>query len=100
MGRLGEACYKPGDVVLVRQGKFNHLPFAVVGCEQDRVLIADGANYSAVKPKKKNVIHLQRTHFYLEDVAQYVAEGRLLDNGWLIQKLRGASSMKGEKISG
>ncbi|MDO4219460.1 MAG: KOW domain-containing RNA-binding protein [Synergistaceae bacterium] len=94
MGRLGAVSYKPGDVVLVKQGKYNHLPFAVVGCEQDRVLIADGANYSAIKPKKKNVIHLQRTHFYLEDVAQYVAEGKLLDNGWLIQRLRGASSTK------
>lgn len=96
MGRLRGEAYRPGDVVLVKQGKYNHLPFAVVGCEQDRVLIADGANYSAVKPKKKNVIHLQRTHFYLEDVAQYVAEGRLLDNGWLIQRLRGASSTKEE----
>ena len=58
-----------------------------MGMENERVLIANGAEYKAAKPKKKNVIHLQQTHYNLEDVAGRVAGGKPLDNGWLSQSV-------------
>lgn len=76
-----------GDVVIVRRGKHAGRPFAVVGLAGDRILIANGAEYTAAKPKKKNVIHLQQTHYNLEDVAGRVAGGKPLDNGWLMQQI-------------
>lgn len=79
--------YRAGDIVIVRRGKYAGRHFAVVGNDSGRILIANGAEYKAAKPKKKNVIHLQQTHYYLEDVAGRVAGGKPLDNGWLMQKI-------------
>ncbi len=76
-----------GDVVIVRRGKYAGKPFAVLGVRDERILIANGAEYAASKPKKKNVIHLQRTHYNLEDVAGRVTSGKPLDNGWLMQEI-------------
>ena len=79
--------YRAGEIVIVRRGKYAGKPFAVVGRDDGRILIANGAEYKAAKPKRKNVIHLQQTHYYLEDVAGRVAGGKPLDNGWLMQKI-------------
>lgn len=79
--------FSTGDVVIVRRGKYAGKPFAVMGACDGRILIANGAEYTAAKPKKKNVIHLQQTHYNLEDVAGRVAGGKPLDNGWLMQKI-------------
>ncbi|NLD06107.1 MAG: KOW domain-containing protein [Synergistaceae bacterium] len=85
---LQEGCLKTGDVVFVRRGKNKGKFFIVVGIESEtRIFIADGSNYSVEKPKKKNVKHLQRTLMNLEDVAERVAGGKPLDNGWLVQKI-------------
>jgi len=83
--------FKVGDVVIVRRGKHTGTSFVVVGTEgesgESRILITDGARYPVNKPKKKNMIHLQRTLMNLEDVAGRVAGGKPLDNGWLMQKI-------------
>ena len=79
--------FRTGDIVIVRRGKYAGKPFAVMGASDDRILIADGAEYTAARPKKENVIHLQQTHYNLEDVAGRVAGGKPLDNGWLMQKI-------------
>jgi hypothetical protein len=85
-----EGRFRVGDLVLVRQGKYAGSQFVVVGVEGSaRVFIADGKHYPAAKPKKKNTLHLQKTRKYLEDVAERVAGGKPLDNGWLVQKLTG-----------
>jgi len=77
-----------GDVVTVRQGKHKALSFVVVKVEGERaVYIADGKNYPVEKPKKKNVLHLQRTRINLEEVAERVAGGKPLDNGWLVLRM-------------
>lgn len=49
--------------------------------------ITDGKHYPADRPKKKNFLHLQRMRVNLEDVAERVASGRALDNGWLTQRI-------------
>lgn len=79
--------FRTGDVVIVRRGKYAGKPFAVMGACDGRILIANGAEYTAARPKKKNVIHLQQTHYNLEDVAGRVAGGKPLDNGWLMQEI-------------
>lgn len=79
--------FRTGDVVIVRRGKYAGKTFAVMGACDGRILIANGAEYTAARPKKKNVIHLQQTHYNLEDVAGRVAGGKPLDNGWLMQKI-------------
>lgn len=74
--------------MIVRRGKHKTLPFAVVKVEGVRtVYISDGRFYPVDKPKKKNVLHLQCTRFNLEEVAERVAGGKPLDNGWLIQRM-------------
>lgn len=79
--------FRVGDIVVVKRGKFAGKAFAVVGAADERILIANGSEYTASKPKKKNVIHLQQTHYNLEDVAGRVASGKPLDNGWLVQEI-------------
>lgn len=77
-----------GDIVTVRCGKHKGLPFVVVKLEGEvRVYITDGKHYPAERPKKKNVLHIQRTRINLGDVAERVAGGKPLDNGWLIQRM-------------
>jgi len=84
---------RAGDVVKVRQGKYTGNLFVVVATEgESRAFITDGKKYSTNKPKKKNVMHLQRTQINLEDVAGRVAGGKPLDNGWLIQRISTVSS--------
>ena len=83
-----EMKFRTGDVVIVRRGKHTGTQFVVVGAEGlDRVYIADGRNYRVERPKKKNILHLQRTLMNLEDVAGRVAGGKPLDNGWLSQSV-------------
>lgn len=76
-----------GDVVIVRRGKYAGKTFAVMEVSDGRVSIANGSDYTAARPKRKNVIHLQQTHYNLEDVAERVAGGKPLDNGWLTHEL-------------
>lgn len=90
MGSVGDSTFgrfRTGDIVFVRRGKFAGTAFAVVGCDKERVLIANGAEYKPAKPKKKNVIHLQQTRYNSKDVAERVAGGKTLDNGWLMQEI-------------
>ena len=79
--------FRVGDIVLVKRGKFTGKAFAVLGAANGRILIANGSEYVTSKPKRKNVIHLQQTHYNLEDVAGRVASGKPLDNGWLVQEI-------------
>lgn len=83
-----ELLFRPGDLVKVRRGKHRGLSFVVVGNEgPSRVLITDGDSYRAERPKRKNVLHIQRTNVNLGDVAGRVAGGKALDNGWLRQRI-------------
>lgn len=77
-----------GDIVLVRRGKHGGTPFVVIKVDGVRTAwITDGKHYPADRPKKKNFLHLQRMRVNLEDVAERVASGKALDNGWLVQRI-------------
>lgn len=52
-----------GSVVIAKAGRDKGKAFAVIDVPSDReVLIADGKRRPIERPKRKNVIHLQRTH--------------------------------------
>ena len=52
-----------GSVVIAKAGRDKGKAFAVIDVLGDReVLIADGKRRPIERPKRKNVIHLQRTH--------------------------------------
>ena len=52
-----------GSVVIAKAGRDKGKAFAVIDVLSDReVLIADGKRRPIERPKRKNVIHLQRTH--------------------------------------
>ena len=89
---MSEGIIKTGDLVIVRRGKHTGAQFVVVSAEKGTAYIADGVFYKAAKPKKKNIIHLQKTHTSLEDVADRVVCGKPLDNGWLKEKITAATS--------
>lgn len=80
--------YTAGDVVAVRRGKYIGIPFVVVGAEDEkRILIADGRNYKAASPKRKNPVHLRKALINLKDVGVRIAGGKCLDNGWLARQI-------------
>jgi large subunit ribosomal protein L14e len=93
--------FETGDLAIVRRGRFAGKLFAVVKTEgESRVLIADGVNYRADRPKKKNIKHLQGTLMSLKDVAEKAASGKPIDNGWLAERIAeahksGASCKRG-----
>lgn len=95
ISRKQKETFCAGDVVIVSRGKFAGKPFAVMGTDGCRIMIANGADIKTAKPKRKNVIHLQQTHYNLEDVAGRVAGGKPLDNGWLMQKISAFAEYSG-----
>lgn len=56
----------PGQVVYSAAGRDRLRPFAVVGKEEGRILIADGKLHRQSSPKKKNPSHLRPTEFKVE----------------------------------
>ncbi|MDR0653840.1 MAG: hypothetical protein LBG12_11140 [Synergistaceae bacterium] len=63
--------------------------FAVLGIlneqNRDRILIADGIWISADKPKRKNPRHVTAVGIVSSDVAERLAGGRKIDDGWLAE---------------
>ncbi|MEG1837100.1 MAG: KOW domain-containing RNA-binding protein [Synergistaceae bacterium] len=89
---MSENKFKTGDLVTVRRGKHTGTQFVIVSVSGDDVAyISDGVNYKVERPKKKNILHLQKTLTSLEDVAERVAGGKPLDNGWLKEKISASS---------
>ena len=69
----------------VKRGKYTGSLCAVLGFDRkdDRILIADGKDISVKKMKRKNSLHLQGTGYVLPEIAERVAQGKILDDGWL-----------------
>jgi ribosomal protein L14E/L6E/L27E len=78
-----------GSLVIVKRGRHAGSVFAVVGiCSEqnrDRILIADGIRISADKPKRKNPRHVTAAGAVSSDVAERLAGGRKIDDGWLAE---------------
>ena len=74
-----------GSLVKVKRGKYSGSFCAVLEIDKkdDRILIADGRNISVKKMKRKNIRHVQETGFVFAEIAERVARGKILDDGWL-----------------
>ncbi|MDR0763995.1 MAG: hypothetical protein LBE65_00170 [Synergistaceae bacterium] len=81
--------FPPGSLVIVKRGHHAGSVFAVLGIlnerNRDRILIADGIRISAGKPKKKNPRHVTAAGIVSFDVAERLAGGRKIDDGWLAE---------------
>ena len=78
-----------GSLVIVKRGHHVGSVFAVLGIlneqNRDRILIADGICISADKPKRKNPRHVTAVGIVSSDVAERLAGGRKIDDGWLAE---------------
>jgi len=84
-----ENAFPLGSLVFVTQGHHVGSVFVIIGIEcdfgkNDRVLIADGRSISARKPKRKNPRHIMKTGIISHEVEARLAEGKCIDDGWLI----------------
>ena len=80
-----------GQVVRSRKGKDAGRWYVVVGVAEDcgpsrrtqgaRVLLADGKKFTVGKPKAKNMIHLQRTRWVLDEIAHSILSKGSIDAG-------------------
>ena len=72
-----------GQVVRSRKGKDVGRWYVVVGVSENgrRVFLADGVKFTPAKPKAKNTIHLQRTGWYLDEIAQSIMSEGKIDAG-------------------
>ena len=80
-----------GQVVRSRKGKDAGRWYVVVGVAEgcgpsatargERVLVADGKKFTVGKPKAKNMIHLQRTRWVLDEIAHSILSKGNFDAG-------------------
>jgi hypothetical protein len=91
MGMSGEnSAFPPGSLVLVKRGHHAGSVFAVIGTSENsgknaRILIADGRKISARKPKRKNARHVEAAGIVSVEIAQRLAGGKRIDDGWLAE---------------
>ena len=57
-----------GQMVFSRQGRDNGSAYVVLKIEDRFCYVADGRKTTYLKPKKKNVKHLQATHWISETI--------------------------------
>jgi ribosomal protein L14E/L6E/L27E len=78
-----------GSLVIVKRGHHAGSVFAVLGIlneqNRDRILIADGMRISAGNPKRKNPRHVMSAGIVSSDVAERLAGGHKIDDGWLAE---------------
>jgi ribosomal protein L14E/L6E/L27E len=89
---MGMSCenntFPLGSFVVVKRGHYAGSVFVIIGtdkkaAENDRILIADGGKISVRKPKRKNLRHVETTGKFSVEIAQRLAGGKCLDDGWL-----------------
>lgn len=72
---------KVGSVVISKAGRDKGKFLAVMRIEPDGVYVSDGKERPVERPKKKNPVHLQKTHYT-------VSEAETATNRSLIRALR------------
>ena len=74
-----------GSLVTVKRGKYAGSVCVIVGIDKKdgRILIADGNNISSHRPKRKSLRHIEKVSDISTEVAERLAKGKTLDDGWL-----------------
>ncbi len=100
MGELipltGEVRFETGRIAVSMQGKDRGSWYALVGMDEKgkRLLLIDGRKHGINSPKGKNPRHVRLTRKYLPEVAECVAAGKPIDNGWLAGHLNRMADMQ------
>lgn len=68
--------------MISKAGKDKGKWYVVIGydVENERVLVCDGEKRKIEKPKRKNLIHLQFTNYYLWDIRDKLLKGQRVLN--------------------
>jgi ribosomal protein L14E/L6E/L27E len=79
-----------GALVVIKRGKHAGSVCVVVGNDRNsgKILIANGVEISAKKPKRKSIRHISCGNTFSPDVADRLARGKIIDDGWLKEVLR------------
>ena len=90
MSREKNRIFPLGALVAIKRGKHVGSVCVVVGnAEKDgKILIANGVEISAEKPKRKGSRHLEAGGPLSREVADRLAGGKKIDDGWLREALR------------
>jgi len=70
-----------GQVVISKQGKDIGRIYVVVGMAEGRVLLADTCKFNVMRPKRKNLKHLQPMRLVIDEVRKKAEEGQDIDHG-------------------
>lgn len=65
-----------GQFVVSKQGRDNGTCYVVLKIEDQFCYVADGRKTSYLKPKKKNVKHLQATHWISPEIEDTLRQGK------------------------
>lgn len=87
----------PGQIVFSRAGRDVTHPYAVVGVQADRVLLADGGKRPLASPKPKNIRHLNPTKTVLSPDQTGTDQALKAALAAYIQSL-GPEKQEGEKL--
>lgn len=80
--------YTPGQVVYSKSGHDKGLPFIVISVEGEYVYIVDGKRRRLEKPKRKKIIHVQKTNYVDEDIAKKVLEKEYMLDSDIVKTLK------------
>lgn len=88
------ALFPLGSLAVITHGKYVGEICAVIGSSGklnygSMLLVANGRTIGAKKPKRKNPKHLRSLpgRIVSTEIAQRLARGRVLDDGWLIEAI-------------
>lgn len=72
--------FEIGQIVFSKAGRDKKRAFVVVSTEGDYLFLADGSLRPLNKPKKKKIMHIQKTNFVSEDLKVKLVSGSARDS--------------------
>lgn len=90
---------KVADVVISKKGKYDGEWFFVVDVQDGFAYLADGKGRKITKPKKKNVLHLEKTGFSSEAVREKIENGSNTVDALMRAELKRFKFMLKSKVS-
>lgn len=72
--------FEIGQIVFSKAGRDKKRAFVVVSCEGDYLFLADGSLRPLNKPKKKKIMHVQKTNLISEELSDKLASGSASDS--------------------
>lgn len=90
---------KTADVVISKKGKYDGEMFFVTDVKDGFALLADGKKRKITNPKKKNVLHLEKTNFSSDAVREKLENGSNTVDALMRAELKRFKFMLKSKVS-